>query len=180
MAKWHRIFSTRIPRMREGNISVCMSVHMQRGYPARSETGEMGYPHPGYPILPDGSTHIQQWEIPFQPDGRVPTSSLIRGVPLSRDGVPPPHQAGWGYSGWTGVSPSRDGISPGDRAAQRVLATRRAVCLLRSRRRTFLSPITLTSENQHFMAQQISQWQNIEMSILDHVEHPRLNLLTDS
>ena len=54
------------------------------------------------------------------------------------------HSGGRGEGGalWTG-GPTLDGWgvlgvpkSPGDRAAQRVLATRRAVCLLRSRRRT--------------------------------------------
>ena len=62
---------------------------------------------------------------------------------------------GWGTP-WPGqywvpsqFQPGQDGVSPspGDRTVEPVLATRRAVCLLRSRRRTVL----LSDAFSHFM-----------------------------
>ena len=106
-------------------------------------------------------------------------------VPPGRDGVPPwpgmgyPCQQGWGTpqpgqdggylrwgtpeQGW-GTPLARDGIPPRDRTADGVLDTPRPVCLLRSRRRTFLcfnenslvclhvvSLVTIVfSDSQHF------------------------------
>ena len=57
--------------------------------------------------------------------GGIPPSFLTGDTPILPDGGTPPVRTGWGYP-------------PGDRAAERALATRWAVCLLRSRRRTFL------------------------------------------
>ena len=72
------------------------------------------------------------------------TISFLRGYPSHRQGVPSgqvrmgrgPHQPGMGYPPGTGTPLL-------DRTAGGVLATRRAVCLLCSRRRTFLLYIAL-------------------------------------
>ena len=81
--------------------------------------------------------------------GGVPASSLMGGVTPSslKGGVPPSSPMGYPHPeiGYTpcpkmGVTPHPSPPSPrGDRAAQRVLAPRQAVCLLCLRRRTFLS-----------------------------------------
>ena len=84
-----------------------------------------------YPILPDwgGGTPIQSWQ-----EGVPPSST--------NGGIPPffPMGGGVPHQDWMGVPPSCQdwmGITPpspksGDRAAERVLATRRVVRLLRS------------------------------------------------
>ena len=110
------------------------------------------------------SVHIQGWRVPhlhpitlpstgpmsFLGGGRVttvpgPMSLPEGGVPQSQMGVPWPGQDGVPTSPQLGLDgynplPGLDGVapSPGDRPAEGVLTTRRAVCLLRSRRRTFL------------------------------------------
>ena len=85
----------------------------------------------GYPILPMGGT-----PIPGQ-DGGIPPSPVQdggRGNPLLRSrmgGVPHPRSglgSTWGTPHW---------VPPVERSGHRA-ATRWAVCLLRSRRRTFL------------------------------------------
>ena len=57
-------------------------------------------------------------------------------------GSPPSGEVRMGYPpiwpGQYGVPPARDGVPPRDRRAVGVLDTPRSVCLLRSRRRTFL------------------------------------------
>ena len=65
-------------------------------------------------------------------------SSHPRGrVPPARDGVPP-------GQGWKGYPLARDGVPPArDRTADGVLDMRWAICLLRSRRRTFLFKIVI-------------------------------------
>ena len=107
----------------------------------------------GTPIPPNGGT-------PILPNvGEVPPSSLTPWYPPVRTGWGTPTiETGWRYlppSGLDGGNPqpplALDGGTPcqnwmgypptpqsGDKAAKRALATRRAVCLLRSRRRTFL------------------------------------------
>ena len=64
-----------------------------------------------------------------------------RGYPPSSVGA---KIRGWGRWDWMGYPPVQDWmgypqpLQSGDRAVKRALVTRRAVCLLRSRRRTFL------------------------------------------
>ena len=111
---------------REGNVftRVCPSIHQSvcahlggGGTPARSSPG-------GYP-LPGGGTPCQESTPP-----RV-TSSV---GPAGGGGTPPripPHHT------WPGGTPCRGGGTP-LRETDGVLDTPRSVCLLRSRRRTFL------------------------------------------
>ena len=95
----------------------------------------MGYPQLSVGAGPSAlfllTTFRRNWE-----------STVFTGV-CTGEGYPIKSNGGYPYPGWMGVPPSQDGwgYPPpplGDRAAQRVLATRRAVCLLRSRRRTVL------------------------------------------
>ena len=79
----------------------------------------------GYPHLADGGGY------PILPDGGYPILPN-RGYPILPD---------------RGDTPS---FLTGDRATQRVLATRRAVCLLRSRRTTFWSYSYTSKENNSF------------------------------
>ena len=65
----------------------------------------------------------------------LPTWDWMRYPHLELDEVPP-HMTGWGY-------PFPHPQS-GDRATERALATQRAVCLLRSRSRTFLFEYKIT------------------------------------
>ena len=130
--------TTRVRSTREGNVltSVCPSIH-----PSVCPQGG-GYP---YPIMlcniSQNAMRQRQGGYPAQvpPPGGVPGSgnppggTWVRyppgGVPGS--GTPP----GEGYPGQ--VPPPPPGGYPG-RTTEGVLTTRRAVCLLRSRRRTFL------------------------------------------
>ena len=139
------------------------------GYPHSSQRG--GYPilsNKGYSILPNGGYPIpgQDKEVPpFQVrtgggdtpipghNERYPHLKSGQGVPPSQvrtGGTPIPGQDR-GYSGVT-TAPSRSvlgqdggGGYPRTRIAQHVLATRQAVCLLRSGRRTFLFGLFLHS-----------------------------------
>ena len=92
--------------------------------------------HGGYPI-----THLHPIILPLVPcpfQGYLSDWSQVPswgdtpgwGTPLARDGVPPTGQA-WGTP------------PPPDRTAEGVLSMQRAVCLLRSRRRTFLCLLVL-------------------------------------
>ena len=84
---------------------------------------------------------VTQDGVPPQPGMGSPPSQvrMVDGVPLSQirmwgtpgQGTPP--QPGMGTP-----PPARDGLPPWDITAEGVLATRRAICLLRSRRRTVL------------------------------------------
>ena len=112
------------------------------------------YPIPG----PD-------WGVPHPRSGQVvPTPGLNEEVPRPRSqvwmggmpiqdqngGATPPVKTWWGYpplskTGWGTPCPRLDGYPPVLRldgvsppSAKQALAMRRAVCLLRSRRRTFL------------------------------------------
>ena len=120
------------------------------------------HPHPG-----GGGGYPSPRFFPRSFLGRYPSPGL--GVPHPWWGIPIPGQKGMGCSqpGQDGVPPSQDwgnplpqpgqdGVPPGqdwgtplppplNRTAERVLATRRAVCLLRSRRRTLLSSRSLVS-----------------------------------
>ena len=85
-------------------------------------------------ISTTGEYPIQSW---WGRGEAVPHPVPMKGGTLARSvwGTPPPNRTGSGtpQSGLDGYPPL-----PGDRAPQWVLAMRRAVCLLRSRRRTFL------------------------------------------
>ena len=107
-------------------------------------TEQMGVPHlvNGYPPLGTGGLDVG-----------VPPIGTLWVYPMGMDRVPPlhtpPNQDWMGITpswNWMGVPPSPsglDGVPPtppqsGERAAERVLATQPVVCLLCSRRRTFL------------------------------------------
>ena len=123
-----RVRSTR----REVMFSVCP--HLEGGTPDRSRWE--GVPHPA---LGNGGTSARS------NGGGYPSQVWWP----SRDGVPPPHaRSGWiPHLGWgtplAGVPPPRYRTTDG------VLDTPRSVCLLRSRRRTFLLQVgsPLTAEN---------------------------------
>ena len=111
----------------EGNIftRVCLSVH--RGY--------LPWLGDYLPWLRGGGTYLG-WGIPIMARGYLPWT----GVPTLAGGTYPGRGGDTyigqrGYLGW-GVPTLDGGYPPGK--AQRVLATRRAVCLLCSRSRTFL------------------------------------------
>ena len=124
--KWcinHSIITTRIPKeWGRYYFHRCVSVHI---------SGGMGYPH-----LAHGGT-------PILPKRRVPTSFLMEGTP-SQVRIGPdvrwgtPFGTGWGYPSIQVRSQVRTEGVPPTGTAQHVLAMWRAVCLLRSRRRTFL------------------------------------------
>ena len=115
--------------------SICLSTG-GGGTPARSRWE--GVPWPG----PDGGVP------PPGPDRGVPWPGLDGGTrggvsPLPQQvwGIPPPARWGWGYTRWGTPPPHGDGVTPPPppvRTTEGVLATWRAVCLLRSRRRTAL------------------------------------------
>ena len=96
------------------------------------------------PILGWGSPPDMRWGTPLwtwdwvppQTWDQVPPRPGTR-YPQTWDRVPP-----WTWY-WV-PPPTRSGL---DRVAQRVLATRRAVCLLRSHRRTFLFTLLLRNSN---------------------------------
>ena len=73
-----------------------------------TSTGPMSFPG-GYPT---------DWSSQVPSGGAYPSPRSLLGYPVPRDGVPPS---------------TRDGVSPAPRIGQQ-----RTVCLLRSRRRTFL------------------------------------------
>ena len=88
------------------------------GVPCWGVPCQGGYPAGGYPT----------WVPPSQVRTGVPCPrGTLPGYPLGR--VPPPARSGRGVPCWGGYPV---------RTTEGVLTTRRAVCLLRSRRRTFL------------------------------------------
>ena len=126
------------------------------GYPIPGlATGGGGVPHPrsgqggGVPHPRSGQGEGVSWVPPLGPEMGYPPARPGLGYPLDLDGVPPPN-LGWhtppgpgtGYPPHPppdlapGTPPPRtwDWVTPPLRA----LDTRRAVCLLRSRRKTFL------------------------------------------
>ena len=132
-------------------------------YPSQVQLGGRRYPHPALPIqLWKGGTPIKPWMGVTHVWSVGTPSSLGQGYPhhWMEEGVPPPGwgyplpKAGWGYSRprlgevrTGGVSEMeypqpRAGLGyhplPQARTANGVLDTPRSVCLLRSRRRTFL------------------------------------------
>ena len=134
-------------------FSVCLSVHTGGGYPTRCRWGvpwpnggwgyparsRWGYPRRGYPSQvctgggitwpgQDKGYPSQGWGIPC-PGMRYPHPEM--GYPLSRDGVHP-------IQGWVPPHPEMPPPPPGIGQQMGVLDTPRAVCHLRSRRRTFL------------------------------------------
>ena len=106
----------------------------------------MGRGHPvprrGYPVLAGGYPSM----------GYLPLRQVSMAYPLGQDRMgypPPPAMSWWGTSqpanaGW--------GTPPRDRTAERALAARRAVCLLRLRRSTVL--LILRTFNFNY----INQW----------------------
>ena len=115
------------------------------GTPSQVQVGgtpswvQMGVPHSADGGTPSrirmGGTPIQDWM--GYPPSRPGMGGIPWGTPHPRlDGVPPHPDLGWGYPG----TPVQDWIGnpPPPQSAKWALATRRVVCLLRSRRRTFL------------------------------------------
>ena len=124
--------------------------HPRSGQDVSDPRSGWGVPHPrsgwgGYSIPgPDrGGTPCQVWMrgAPHPADGGYPIQDQDRGTPHPRLGTP--SKTGWGNSfqsrtGWgTPLMQDWMGYHPPSPSANRALATRRAVCLLRSRRRTF-------------------------------------------
>ena len=133
------------------------------GYPPLSNDGvplphsEMGYSlsRNGYPLARDGvpshpeigCSPVQEWGTPLSSDD-VPLPHPEMGYPPIQRWVPPGQRWGpplpWPEMGYPPVqrwaTPAGDGGTPPpwDRTAERALATRWAVCLLRSRRNTIL------------------------------------------
>ena len=111
--------------------------HLADGGVPASSAWQSKYPHPadlrGIPIQLTEGTPIQlTWGVPLLLDwmGYNPPCQDWNGVTPHEDwmGVPPPP-----HQDWMGVPHPL-----GDRPAEWALATGRAVCLLRTRRRTFL------------------------------------------
>ena len=154
-----RVRSTR----RELIVSLCLSVHTCRGggTPARSSQprgGTLtrsshlggGYPMGGYPTL--GTPHQTRPGVPQLGWGYPPWVPLLSDLAGGTPPQVPPIRPGWGgyptlgtpCQTWPGVPPLSDlaggtptgGTPP--RISDGVLDTPQSVCLLRSRRRTFL------------------------------------------
>ena len=138
------IFTARIQRMTEGNI-FSLFTHGGLGVTPIQLTRAWCtpiLPEGGYSMFPDGGIPSSLMEVPPSFLMGVPILLPDRGHPqpanrLEPDMVPPirtgwgyPPRTGWGYCPLSGM----DGDTPPseDRAAERV------VCLLHSRRRTFL------------------------------------------
>ena len=136
------LVTTRIRRMREGN-SFSLSVHTREGTPSPSHNTSTG------PISFLGVPHLHPIILPLVP-------YPFQGLP-GQDRVQvrtgyPPDRSGWGtpqtgqdrgYPGQVRMEVLQGTPHPGmgyppDKTREGVLATQRAVCLLRSRRRTFL------------------------------------------
>ena len=122
---WVQVLSQGVPQSQVGGIT-----QYQVERVPQSQVGctpGLGYPPSwtglGYPPVPD-RTRIHP---PDQDWGTLP-ARWDWGIPPSQDraGVPPPPSQDW------------SGVPSLPRTAERVLTTRRVVCLLRSRRRTFL------------------------------------------
>ena len=126
-------------------VSLCLSVHTRRGGGSGTYPGRGG----GIPTLASSRqgggggcpSQVQMGGYPSQAWG-TPIQVQIGGTPArSRQGVPWPGPDGGVSHPWMGgVDRSRPGGIPPPpvRTTEAVLGTRRAVCLLRSRRRTFL------------------------------------------
>ena len=107
---------------------------VQMGVPPIQLTGgTQSQVQAGVPLPANGVPHSADGGVPH-PAGSYPILDPGGGIPPSRGGESHPRSK-WGsppIQDWMGYPQS------GDRAAYRALATRRAVCLLRPRRRTFL------------------------------------------
>ena len=129
-------------------VSVCS--HLQGGCPISGL--DRGYPIPG----PDGGYPIpgpdRGGTVPHSTDGGYPIQYQDRGVPwgtLIHDLMGYPHpDLGWGYPGVL-PCPRLDGVPPSP-SAKRALITTQSVCLLHSRRRTFLSERFLCEDPKRF------------------------------
>ena len=125
-----------VVRERKVIVSLCLSVHTCGGgggypdqvQPAGGDTLTGGVPHLGYPH-PIGPG----WGgVSRQGGGTPPQVPPIRpGEEVPKVGYPPRQT-------WPGGGTPRGGYSTSYRITDGVLDTRRSVCLLRSRRRTFL------------------------------------------
>ena len=121
------LISARIRRMREGNsFSLFVSPHLG---------GEVPHLHPIIlPLVP----------CPFRGPYPIPIPQYfywLHVLPGGRGGGTPSPGQGWRTPQQrVGFPLERDGVppSPQDKTAEWVIATRWAICLLRSRRRTFL------------------------------------------
>ena len=111
---------------REVIFSLCVSVHSSRGVPHPADWGG-GTPFPG---LDRGVPHPAD-----EGGGGNPFPGLDRGVPLLRQGGYPTWE---GVPPWQGVPPPLAGVPPPHQTSTACTCYTAAVCLLRSRRRTFL------------------------------------------
>ena len=131
------------PRSVGGGSTPCKVWVGGGGTPSQVWVG--GYP--GQVWMVGGGTPSQVWVgVPCPRSGGYPIPGLDGGgVPCPRSEGGTPARSGW-WGGYLGYPPGQVwmvGGLPGvplpplDRVGKRALATRRAVCLLRSRRRTF-------------------------------------------
>ena len=86
---------------------------------------DCGYPHPRSEQGREGVPHLADRGYPHLSNG---------GYPPHQDWITPPPP----IQHWKGITTPPPPPRSGDRAAWRALATRQPVCLLRSRRRTFM------------------------------------------
>ena len=125
-------------------FSVCLSVDTPRGTHIHPIILPL-FPYPFYggtPVLAGGYPNVRQ------------------GVPQSQAGGTsvlgyPPARTALGYIAWPGHDWGTP-PPPKDRTAEEVLATRRAVCLLRSRRRTVLLHVSLILKFEIFVCLSLS------------------------
>ena len=151
------------------------------GYPARS--GQGGTLLGGYPgRVPSGQVRMEGTQVGYHPwpgqdggyPGRVPLAGYLPrpggtlpwggtqvGYPHGR--VPPSPGPGWRV-------PCQEGDQDGGypvRTTEGVLTTRRAVCLLRSRRRTFLLGFCSQNSNVLLSSRLQNQTTEIKLGVLD-------------
>ena len=132
------IITARVRSTREGNVltSVCPSIH-----PSVCPQGGVPISHNALQHFPECHGAAGGYLTGYPPGGGPGTP---RGGGGSWPGTPPPPRGVSGYPpGGVRVPPGGGpGTPPGGgypgRTTEGVLTTRRAVCLLRSRRRTFL------------------------------------------
>ena len=128
------VITARIRRMGEGTVfSLYVSPQLNggRGYPIWPMGG---YPHPSR----QGGPHPSRgWVPPAGQRGEYPHLADGKRYPRGWDWIGIPHR-GPPSPSTPSLPPSPPPPPSGDRATERTLGTRYSVCLLRSRRRTFL------------------------------------------